>query len=167
MSRERSSTNSRRRTPFICRSNNTRRTAGIYPNITIQTKASPSYRVNEDQNPNVSLGYHHEWSPGVHTLFFAARLNDTIRSPTPRSLPCLKYFRTIPTVSPPLVRTGHHNERAFCAQVGNLFRRTAADLGDSLHTIPLSARAFSMVILTPPLYRPILYLCIAWLLLIP
>ena len=33
--------------------------------------------MNEEQNPIVSLGYHHEWSPGVHTLFFAARLDDT------------------------------------------------------------------------------------------
>ena len=39
--------------------------------------AAPGYRMNEDQNPIVSLGYHHEWSPGVHTLFFATRLDDT------------------------------------------------------------------------------------------
>ena len=42
-----------------------------------QSSASPTARVNEDQTPNISLGYHHEWSPGVHTLFLAARLNDT------------------------------------------------------------------------------------------
>lgn len=41
-----------------------------------QNTASPTYRLNEQQDPNVSLGYHHEWSPGVHTLFFAARLDD-------------------------------------------------------------------------------------------
>jgi len=42
-----------------------------------QNLASPTYRLNEQQDPNVSLGYHHEWSPGVHTLFFVARLDDT------------------------------------------------------------------------------------------
>jgi len=42
-----------------------------------QNMASPTYRLNEQQDPNVSLGYHHEWSPGVHTLLFAARLDDT------------------------------------------------------------------------------------------
>ena len=42
-----------------------------------QNSASPTFRANENQTPNVSLGYHHEWSPGVHTLFLAARLNDT------------------------------------------------------------------------------------------
>lgn len=30
-------------------------------------------RYHEEQDPNVSLGYHHEWSPGVHTLLFASR----------------------------------------------------------------------------------------------
>jgi len=35
-------------------------------------------RVNETQSPNLFLGYHHEWSPGVQTLFFAARqVSDT------------------------------------------------------------------------------------------
>jgi tetratricopeptide (TPR) repeat protein len=42
-----------------------------------QNLASPTYRFNERQDPNASLGYHHEWSPGVHTLLFAARLDDT------------------------------------------------------------------------------------------
>jgi tetratricopeptide (TPR) repeat protein len=40
------------------------------------TNAARGFRWNEDQTPIVSLGYHHEWSPGVHTLFFAARLDD-------------------------------------------------------------------------------------------
>jgi len=40
--------------------------------------ANPDVRLKETQNPIVSLGYNREWSPGVHTLFFATRLNDTI-----------------------------------------------------------------------------------------
>lgn len=32
-----------------------------------------SYRFNETQQPNFYLGYHHEWGPGSHTLFFASR----------------------------------------------------------------------------------------------
>jgi hypothetical protein len=39
--------------------------------------ASPDVRFKEKQEPIVGLGYHHEWSPGVHTLFFATRLDDT------------------------------------------------------------------------------------------
>jgi tetratricopeptide (TPR) repeat protein len=39
--------------------------------------AARDFRWNEDQTPFLSLGYHHEWSPGVHTLLLAARLDDT------------------------------------------------------------------------------------------
>ena len=42
-----------------------------------QNAGNLTYRQNEDQTPNISLGYNHEWSPGVHTLFLAARLDDT------------------------------------------------------------------------------------------
>jgi hypothetical protein len=42
--------------------------------------ANPQVRNEETQRPNVSLGYHHEWSPGSHTLFLAARLDDTFSS---------------------------------------------------------------------------------------
>ena len=43
-----------------------------------QSAALPDLRVNETQSPNLFLGYHHEWSPGVQTLFFAARqVSDT------------------------------------------------------------------------------------------
>jgi len=41
-----------------------------------QSQASPTYRFNEEQDPNISVGYHHEWGPGIHTLFFVTRLND-------------------------------------------------------------------------------------------
>jgi Tfp pilus assembly protein PilF len=46
--------------------------------------ANPYFRVDEDQTPNVGLGYHREWSPGVHTLLYATRLEDslTVTNPT-------------------------------------------------------------------------------------
>ena len=42
-----------------------------------QTQVNPDVRYREKQNPNLAVGYNHEWAPGVHTLFFGARLNDT------------------------------------------------------------------------------------------
>jgi Tfp pilus assembly protein PilF len=42
-----------------------------------ESMANPFVRIKETQNPIISLGYDHEWNPGIHTLFFAARLNDT------------------------------------------------------------------------------------------
>lgn len=38
-------------------------------------RPSRSLRVESEQEPNVFLGYHREWSPGSHTLFLAARLD--------------------------------------------------------------------------------------------
>jgi predicted Zn-dependent protease len=43
-----------------------------------QTSASRSLRVEERQEPNIFLGYHREWRPGVHTLALAGRLDDTL-----------------------------------------------------------------------------------------
>ena len=43
-----------------------------------QSEASPTQRVREEQTPNILLGYHHEWSPGSHTLFLGGRFSDTL-----------------------------------------------------------------------------------------
>jgi Tfp pilus assembly protein PilF len=48
-----------------------------------QNMANRGYHVNESQDPNISLGFNHEWSPGVHTLFLATRLNDSISFTNP------------------------------------------------------------------------------------
>ncbi len=54
--------------------------------------ASPTFRFNEKQEPILGLGYHHEWSPGVHTLVFAARVADNT-SFTNQTQPTLVMFR--------------------------------------------------------------------------
>jgi len=60
-------------------------------------QASPGVRYRETQEPIVGLGYHHEWSPGVHTLLFVTRLDDT-SSFTNSSQPTLLAVR--PDVDP-------------------------------------------------------------------
>lgn len=42
-----------------------------------QSVASPTRHEQETQEPVAAIGWHHEWSPGVHTIFLAARLDDT------------------------------------------------------------------------------------------
>ena len=42
------------------------------------TNSNPNVRLEEEQEPIITLGYHHEWNPGVHTLFLATRLDDTL-----------------------------------------------------------------------------------------
>ena len=41
-------------------------------------QAQNSLRVTESQEPILSLGYHHQWSPGSHTLLLATRADDTL-----------------------------------------------------------------------------------------
>ena len=40
------------------------------------TNARPYYQFDEYQSPIVVGGWHHEWSPGVHTLLFGGRLEN-------------------------------------------------------------------------------------------
>ena len=47
---------------------------------------SATFRGSEREQPLIFLGYHHEWSPGSHTLFLAGRLDDTLRYSDPRTL---------------------------------------------------------------------------------
>ncbi len=65
-----------------------------------QNVASPTYRFNEKQEPIVSLGYHHEWSPGVHTLLLITHLDDSYAF-TNFTQPSL--FQTFVGFVPPLV----------------------------------------------------------------
>ncbi len=58
-----------------------------------ESMANPYVRVKETQNPIVSLGYNHEWNPGIHTLFFAARLNDTASFTNPAQPAFLVFTR--------------------------------------------------------------------------
>jgi tetratricopeptide (TPR) repeat protein len=41
------------------------------PDVSVQT----NYNARQEQTPTVILGYHHEWAPGVHTLFLGTRLS--------------------------------------------------------------------------------------------
>ena len=40
-----------------------------------QNYASRTFRQQQEEEPTVEIGYHHEWSPGVHTLFLGARID--------------------------------------------------------------------------------------------
>lgn len=48
-----------------------------------QTNAHTGLRVKEDQLPIVLAGYHREWAPGIHTLFLAGYLTDTLEQTDP------------------------------------------------------------------------------------
>lgn len=43
-----------------------------------QSSAGGGFRAKESQEPNLFIGYHREWNPGVHTMMLAGRLDDTL-----------------------------------------------------------------------------------------
>jgi hypothetical protein len=47
------------------------------------TNANPGLRVDEEQNPNLFVGWNHEWSPGSHTLLLFSRLTDQLSLTNP------------------------------------------------------------------------------------
>jgi tetratricopeptide (TPR) repeat protein len=55
--------------------------------------ANKGVRSTETQEPIISLGYHHEWGLGMHTLFLFGRLNDTFTL-TNAADPILLTFRS-------------------------------------------------------------------------
>lgn len=59
----------------------------------------PNLRVDESQTPLALAGWHHEWSPGLHTLFLGGRLEDTLRVRDDRAERLLIYTNT-PLASP-------------------------------------------------------------------
>ncbi len=42
-------------------------------------QANPGFRFQENQQPLLLAGYHHEWAPGIHTLVLAGRLKDELQ----------------------------------------------------------------------------------------
>ncbi len=94
-----------------------------------QNQASPTYRFSEHQDPIVSLGYHHEWGPGIHTLFFAARLDDTY-SFTNFTQPAL--FQDFPGIPPMFSFGAEHNDGRELSSEADIYSgRTATNFGRS------------------------------------
>jgi outer membrane receptor protein involved in Fe transport len=56
-------------------------------------QANPGLRAMEEQEPNLYAGYHHEWSPGVHTLVLGARLHDQFTATNPFA-PAITFIRS-------------------------------------------------------------------------
>ena len=51
--------------------------------------ANKRLRTHEQQAPLLSIGYHHEWGPGSHTLFLFSRLQDTYKVNNPEATPLI------------------------------------------------------------------------------
>jgi outer membrane receptor protein involved in Fe transport len=51
----------------------------------VQPVPSTTFSGKEWQQPNIFLGYNHEWAPGVHTLVLGGYLNDTLNYTDPQA----------------------------------------------------------------------------------
>ena len=57
-----------------------------------QSQASTTEQVTERQTPNLLVGYHHEWAPGIHTLLLGTRFSDILS--VDDTAPQLLFLRT-------------------------------------------------------------------------
>jgi len=55
--------------------------------------ADPDLAITEKQRPNLYAGYHHEWKPGIHTLFLGGRLHDDLTA-TNQFAPAFTFLRS-------------------------------------------------------------------------
>lgn len=107
-----------------------------------QSEASLTQRVTERQTPNVILGYHHEWSPGSHTLFLGGRFDDTLTIGD--TAPNLLFLRTqvsvfngstnVSVINPPFFSLDYRRElEAYMAELQQIWQNSA-------HTIIVGGR---------------------------
>jgi len=120
---------------------------------------STTLRVTEKQDPNLVLGYHHEWSPGNHTLFLGARFQDTLtlRDSNPGLLflgtavsPFPPFATNVFVQNPPFFSLNYKSElEAYSAEiqqicetpmftsiVGARYQSGNADTSDQLDRVP-------------------------------
>ena len=89
------------------------------------TNARPNYRFDEYQQPIVVGGWHHEWSPGVHTLLLGGRL-ETEQYFSDIAAPQLTLIRnngaiTLAGTTP--LDVNYHNEfEIYLAELNQLFQ---------------------------------------------
>jgi tetratricopeptide (TPR) repeat protein len=72
---------------------------------------STTLRVTEKQDPNLLIGYHHEWSPGNHTLVLGGRFQDTLTLKD--SNPALLFLGTAVSPFPPFATNSFIQNPAF------------------------------------------------------
>ena len=88
---------------------------------------SPTFRATETEKPNIFIGYHHEWSPGSHTLFLGGRLNDTFAYNDPNAQILFYHYTTFTrlpfSVSPlPFPVSNQRNLDAYSAELQQIWQ---------------------------------------------
>lgn len=74
-----------------------------------QNMANPDVRVKETQNPIIGIGFNHEWNPGMHTLFYVTRLDDTTSFTNPAQPTLAEFTSGTPVPTAVWDLTAHEN----------------------------------------------------------
>ena len=93
----------------------------------------PNLRVDESQTPLALAGWHHEWSPGLHTLFLGGRLEDTLRVRDDRTERLLIYTNTPLSLNEPFALQYRSELEIYTAELNQIWQtengRSALVLG--------------------------------------
>jgi outer membrane receptor protein involved in Fe transport len=83
------------------------------PTLAFPQGPNPGVRTKEKQEPFLSLGYHHEWGPGVHTLMLGTVLRDrvSVENPSQISLLVDRIPEGLDYVEPFLISQSYESER--------------------------------------------------------
>jgi len=95
----------------------------VFPYYT-PAEANPSLRTHERHEPLLLAGYHHEWSPGNHTLALAGRLTSVFLVDNPFHIAPL-YNHGFPLVSPTLFEQEYRGElEIYSGEVQQIWQRS-------------------------------------------
>ena len=89
-------------------------------------QANKGLRMTERQEPMILAGYHHEWSPGSHSLLLVGRLSDrlTVRNPQQETLLLDTSLGPIPDVVPVSFLHDYSSElEIYTAEAQHLWRQ--------------------------------------------
>jgi len=87
---------------------------------------NPGLRVREVQDPILLAGYHREWSPGNHTLFLGARLDDSLRWNDPNYSALVVHENAgqiSEIISVPLAQRYRSETEIYSAEIQQIFQR--------------------------------------------
>ena len=97
-----------------------------------QAQASPGLRAKENQEPNLFMGYHHEWAPGIRTLLLVSRLDGTLTLKD--TAPQVLFFRktggaVARVITPPLFGLDYQTSfEAYSAELQQIFETESHSL---------------------------------------
>ena len=93
-----------------------------------QSSADPLLRFKEIQDPNLFVGYHHEWSPASHTLFLFRRLQDEFSLSDQGNVKFIEHGKTTTLRSLPVAFTLQSETEAYTTELQQIYQTDSQSL---------------------------------------